>query len=287
VGLGAHGGAVTMPALTSVAKYSATMAAGTASAATAAIGISGMIAFASSGGGYFGAVDFMANAVEGQYSVQDVVAFFRGSGVVGKVDFYAAGVVGAGALVGARFGKIITSRFNPLILQRMFGLFQMVLAPMVPLKGYAERRKAQEAELARKSSVAQWGSTYTKTYEQFARVVELMTCGFAAGSAFTMLGVGGGVVIAPMLALLTNMDHATVLGTTLTAMLPASFLSAGAHMRGGTMAYGAALPLAFAAAFGAFFGAKLACDSSEETLQIGFGVLVFALGARRLMNPSM
>merc|ERR1719313_2133070 len=162
VGLGAHGGAVTMPALTSVAKYSASMAAGTASAATVAIGVSGMIAFASSGGGYFGAVDFMANIADGKYVVQDVIDFFRGSGVVGKVDFYAAGVVGAGALFGARFGKVITSRFNPLLLQRLFGLFQMALAPMVPLKGYAERRKAEEAELNRKKSVAQWGSTYTK-----------------------------------------------------------------------------------------------------------------------------
>jgi len=287
VGLGAHGGAVTMPALRSAAGFSSVIANGTSSAATVAIGIAGVLAFATSGGGYFGVVDFLSAVAGGEYTPNDIIAFFRGSGVVGKVDFYAAGVVGLGALMGARLGAPIIARCNPLFLQRMFGVFQMALAPMVPLKGYAERRKAEEDKLTRKASIADWGNTYTKTYQQFARVAELLTAGLAAGSAFTMLGVGGGVVIAPVLCLLTNMDHATVLGTTLAAMLPASLLGCAKHMHGGTMSMGAALPLSFAAAFGAFFGAKLACDASDETLQIGFGVLVFALGSRRLLNPTM
>jgi uncharacterized membrane protein YfcA len=298
VGLGAHGGTVAAPALKTVAKYTATQAAGTVSMAVAAIGVSGTLAYTFADGGYFGcanaARDFTFGLVEGQIDLAngvvgnvDVAGFFRGSGVVGKVDYFAAGVVGLGALIGARFGGKITSRFNPVFLQRTFGLFQMIMAPLVPLKGMADRQKADEKALVKKKSVAEWGGTYTQTEKYFKRVAELLTCGFAAGSAFTMLGVGGGIVIAPMLCLMTEMDHAMVLGTTLTAMLPASLLQAGYHMRAGNVVMSGALPLSFAAAAGAFFGGKLAVDANEENLQIGFGVLVFALGCRRLLNPGL
>merc|ERR1711871_376778 len=122
----------------------------------------------------------------------------------------------------------------------------------VPIKGFYSRSMAQEEKLKRKKSVAEWGGTYTNTYKKFARLVQLASCGLAAGTAFTMLGVGGGVVLAPALCLMTDMDHATVLGTTLTAMIPASFVAMLGHLKTGTMAMSGAVPLGLAAAFGSF-----------------------------------
>lgn len=296
VGLGSHGGMVTLPALKTAANFSATLASGTAHAAVLAIGLAGSFAFASSDKGYFGFIEFCKDVFSEKTDIKsgiiggvDAIAFLHGPGVIGKVDFYAAGIVGTGTLLGLVASRGYVSRFSPTTLQRFYGLFQVVLAPLVPVKGYFARQKQQEKDLQKKKSVASWGDTYKKSEEKFMRAIELIACGAVAGGAFAMLGgVGGGVVVTPMLCLITdNMDHATVLGTTLTAMLPVGFITMVSSYRSGNMCVAAALPLSLAAAFGSFFGAKLACDSSDETLQVGFGAMVFALGMRRMMNPGI
>ena len=49
--------------------------------------------------------------------------------------------------------------------------------------------------------------------------------GLASGVASGMFGIGGGAIVTPALCLLTDMAHATVLGTTLTAMVAAFSLT--------------------------------------------------------------
>lgn len=256
VGLGAHGGAIMQPAMMR-AGYSAALAAGTASVAVVAIGISSTVAFGSSG----------------------------------KIDWLSAGTISFWALVGARYGRVLTGRIDPsgIYLQRAFGLFQIALAPMVPAKAWYAKEEAKKAALARKSShggttTFEWGNTYNKAYQQFAKIIELAVVGTAAGAAFGMLGVGGGIVITPALCLITDLPHSTVLGTTLAAMLPPSVIQMYGHLSTGNVAKGI-FPLLIATSAGAYFGGKLACEADEETLQFGFAVLVFALGGRRLLNP--
>ena len=48
----------------------------------------------------------------------------------------------------------------------------------------------------------------------------LVATGASAGIASGLLGVGGGLVVTPLLALTTTFDHGTVLGTSLLAMIP-------------------------------------------------------------------
>ena len=61
----------------------------------------------------------------------------------------------------------------------------------------------------------------TKTGDDPVReVVPLLGVGAAAGFLAGLFGVGGGAVVVPLLALATDLDHKTALGTSLCAMVP-------------------------------------------------------------------
>jgi len=278
VGLGAHGSSIMVPVMKSMANYSHAVATGTASVAVVSTGIAGCIGFASAG---------LVDPAK--------LAF-------GKVDVVTAGFVGVGAAIGARYGSLITGKVSPILLRKSFGVVQIVLAPLVlakPMydsyvkaeKEKAEAEAAKVKKMARRGSVVEWGGTYTNAYKQTERFFDLLRTsppiGLAAGAIFGTLGVGGGAIIAPCLGLLTDLDHATVLGTTLAAMLPASVMSALAHARAGYVCLPGAVPLVIATAVGAYAGSQLAVELPEEVTKPLFAAVIFGLGVRRFRSPPV
>jgi len=268
VGLGAHGSPIMVPALKSMAKHSTATATGTAAVAVVSTGLAGCLGFATAG------------------------SFEPSKGMFGKIEVFTAVMTGVGAAIGSRIGTPLASKLNPQLLQRSFGVVQLVLAPLVLYKPIYDKRVKEEAEqrkkLLRKSTtVISWGKTYTDAYTTVGRFAEAAgrspPIGLAAGTIFGVLGVGGGVVIAPCLCLLTNLDHATVLGTTLAAMLPASAITALSHWRAGSVCMYSAVPLVLATAAGGYYGSKLAVDLPEEQTKTLFAATIFGLGVRRLM----
>mmetsp|Transcript_33176 Transcript_33176/g.76184 ORF Transcript_33176/g.76184 Transcript_33176/m.76184 type:complete len:333 (+) Transcript_33176:96-1094(+) len=238
VGLG--GGAIMVPMMTAFAGFTQHAAVGTSSAAVASTGLAGCFSFASSG----------------------------------KVDFMAAGAIASTAMVGARFGARFTSRFNQTQLQRTFAVFQLVVAPLVPIKGYLVRQSKVEAHTL---------STDDPPQLSAVQMAKLAAIGLCSGVASGMFGIGGGVVITPALCLLTDMQHATVLGTTLTSMAPPGVVSAVTHHRMGNVTVSAVLPLCVGSACGALLGGQLAVHSpSEEPLQLIFALVIAAMGGQKL-----
>ena len=58
-----------------------------------------------------------------------------------------------------------------------------------------------------------------------------LASGVAAGFLAGLFGVGGGAVVVPLLALATDLDHKTALGTSLCAMVPTGIAGVLAHRR--------------------------------------------------------
>jgi len=236
-----------VPMMTSLAGFSQHAAVGTSSAAVASTGLSGCLSFASSG----------------------------------KVDFVAAAAIASTAMLGARFGAKFTNRFNATQLQRAFAIFQLAVAPLVPIKGFLVRAsKAEDAPaLDVDAAAAQDASSAART----AQLVTLAAIGSVAGVASGMFGIGGGVVITPALCITTDMAHAAVLGTTLASMVPPGIVSAVTHHRMGNVSVAAVLPLCLGSAIGAYAGGQLAVHApSEEPLQIMFAVVIAGMGGQKL-----
>ena len=163
------------------------------------------------------------------------------------------------------------STLSAATLSRALGAFMLAVAPIVPC-----RNQILDAIGA---------ADRTKTGDDPVReVVPLLGVGAAAGFLAGLFGVGGGAVVVPLLALATDLDHKTALGTSLCAMVPTGVAGVLAHRRLGHVKLAAAAPLGLGTCVGAFAGGRLASGLDEEPMRLGFGALMVALGAKTLLK---
>eukprot|EP00753_Platysulcus_tardus_P007513 PLAT15244.1.p2 GENE.PLAT15244.1~~PLAT15244.1.p2 ORF type:complete len:390 (-),score=151.70 PLAT15244.1:193-1257(-) len=94
-----------------------------------------------------------------------------------------------------------------------------------------------------------------------------LACGSVAGFASGLFGVGGGVIITPMLSLTTALPQVQIVATSLAAIvLPAALGTAG-HLRRGGLVIPAAIPLMLGATIGGAVGARLALWLPESEMR--------------------
>jgi uncharacterized membrane protein YfcA len=106
---------------------------------------------------------------------------------------------------------------------------------------------------------------------------------FLAGFLGALTGLGGGVVIVPLLALLFGVDLRYAIGASLVSVIATSSGSAAAYVREGFSNIRIGMFLEIATTFGAVVGAVLATRVTTGSIAIVFGVvlLVSALLAAR------
>jgi uncharacterized protein len=106
--------------------------------------------------------------------------------------------------------------------------------------------------------------------------------GLFAGLASGLLGIGGGIVIVPMLVGWLGMPLKRALGTSLAAILAIVVPGAAVHAALGHIDWGVALVVALGSIAGARIGAKIALGTRERTLRLlvgGFlGLVAVAYG---------
>ena len=105
--------------------------------------------------------------------------------------------------------------------------------------------------------------------------------GLLAGVLSGLFGIGGGIVIVPMLILLVGLTITQAAGTSLAALLlPVGALGALEYWRGGFVDFRFAAILAVGLLLGAYLGARLGISLPVEVVQRGFGVLLVIVGIR-------
>ncbi|MEX0624913.1 MAG: sulfite exporter TauE/SafE family protein [Chloroflexota bacterium] len=105
--------------------------------------------------------------------------------------------------------------------------------------------------------------------------------GLFAGVLSGLFGIGGGIVIVPLLVLVVGLTTTQAAGTSLAALLlPVGALGALEYWRGGFVDLGLAAVLAVGLLLGAYLGARLGISLPVEVVQRGFGVLLVIVGIR-------
>ena len=105
--------------------------------------------------------------------------------------------------------------------------------------------------------------------------------GMAAGVLAGLLGIGGAIVIIPVLVFAFGMTQQQAQGTTMAFLtLPVGILGAYVYYERGLVDVRWALLLAVGFVVGSFVGARIATTLSNEMLQKIFGVLLIGLGIR-------
>ena len=105
--------------------------------------------------------------------------------------------------------------------------------------------------------------------------------GLAAGVLSGLFGIGGGILIVPMLILVAHMAPATATGTSLGALLlPVGALGAYQYYRSGQIDIRVSLLLALGLFLGAYFGAKLAVGLDPVMMRRAFAVFLVLVAVR-------
>src|SRR5690242_1293176 len=113
----------------------------------------------------------------------------------------------------------------------------------------------------------------------------LVAIGVIAGILSGMFGIGGGIIIVPLLVFLAKFTQKTATGTSIAVfVLPVAILGAIAHYRAGNVNIKASLIIAAGLFVGSWLGAQVSLGMSDSVLKRAFAVLLVAVAARMWMT---
>jgi uncharacterized membrane protein YfcA len=110
--------------------------------------------------------------------------------------------------------------------------------------------------------------------------------GFLIGTVASMVGVGGGVFIVPLLTLLYEFSPSEAVGTSLATIIFTSLASTANYSRQKRIYYKTGLVLALTTIPGAFLGAYLTSIIEERLLGLIFGLFIFFVALRMIFKLS-
>ncbi len=113
--------------------------------------------------------------------------------------------------------------------------------------------------------------------------VILMLIGLLAGTVSGFIGVGGGLVVVPMLIFFLGLSQHQAQGTSLALMLPPiGILACYNYYKTGNLNIGYALVIAAFFVLGGYVGSKLTLRLSEHVVKFGFGILLLYVAFRMI-----
>jgi len=98
--------------------------------------------------------------------------------------------------------------------------------------------------------------------------------GLVVGVASGVIGIGGGILLVPILVLGFGFGQHLAQGTSLLAVIPTALSGALTHSRYGNVVWRAALWMGLGGLLGALAGAALALSLPREVLARAFGLLL-------------
>ena len=117
----------------------------------------------------------------------------------------------------------------------------------------------------------------------FSTVIGLIIIGFLAGFLSGLVGVGGGILMIPLLIIFLGFTQHQAQGTALFAMLPPiGILAAMNYYKEGFVKWEYAAVIALTFVVGGYFGSKLSISLPDQTIRRVFG-FVMLIGAVKLL----
>ena len=113
--------------------------------------------------------------------------------------------------------------------------------------------------------------------------MRLVAIGLLAGFFSALFGVGGGIVVVPLLILAARYGERPAMATSLAAVAVISLVGAVTYAFHGELKPGAAAVVGLPAVLGAVAGTAIQQRLATRTLSFAFAALLAAIGARLLV----
>lgn len=181
----------------------------------------------------------------------------------GSVAWAGGAAVAVGAVAGARLGARFLPKVSEGRLRRLFAVALLLLALRFLLVG-----ASGEAAIA---------GDVTPALGPLMLTLHVVG-GLAAGVTSAVLGVGGGIIMVPLLVLGFGYGQHIAEGTSLAVIIPTAMTGAWAHHRNGYTDWPVGIQLGLSSVLGSLAGASLALSLDPVTLGRLYGVLQLAVG---------
>ena len=118
-------------------------------------------------------------------------------------------------------------------------------------------------------------------------IVILVFIGLLAGVLSGVIGIGGGLIMIPLMMMVLGMDQLTAQGTSLAVMLPPiGILAAYNYHSSGHLKMDYAIIIASTFIVGGYFGSKLAFSIPVNTLRLIFGIIMLLVSLKMIFSKS-
>ena len=118
-------------------------------------------------------------------------------------------------------------------------------------------------------------------------IAMMLLVGGCAGVLSGMFGIGGGLIIVPVLIVMCDLDPKTAVGTSLFALLlPTGLLGVLEYWRRGELRFVPGLLIAFGIFCGAYLGARITGSISASTMKRVYAVFLIAVAIYFLWTSS-
>lgn len=116
-----------------------------------------------------------------------------------------------------------------------------------------------------------------------AFILGLLVVGLLAGFMSSLIGIGGGIVIVPMLVLVFGLNQKEAQGTSLLMLsLPVAFIGAYNYYKNGYANWKIALLLAATFVVGGYFGSKVVLNMDMTAVKKVFAVFMIVIAIKYL-----
>jgi uncharacterized protein len=177
----------------------------------------------------------------------------------GSVDWAAALILAASAILFARAGALCAHSMPERHLKRGFGIFIICVSLLLLGKNL----------LPGANATSYW-----------SKVIVLLLTGVGTGFISGMMGVGGGSVMIPAMVILASMPQHLAQGTSLLAMIPIGMIGAFTHYRLGNVRVHLSFGLAAGGIAGSFLGGSVAVMLPDFYLKAIFAAVGVWMGVK-------
>lgn len=191
------------------------------------------------------------------------VAGLTGYAVAGTVDWIAGTIIAVGSIVGAQIGAWLLAKLPVAWIRWIFIVVLLTVVVQlfftIPVRGV--------------------GIEFSP-----GAIVGLVLLGLVTGSLASLVGVGGGIVVVPVLLVVFGTSDLVAKGTSLLMMLPTSISGTVGNARRGNVALRPALLIGLCAAVASFGGTAVAVITPPQLATILFAGFVSVLIVRMVLD---